>query len=416
MKYEKFVLKNGLRVIFHQDKKTPIAAINLIYDVGSKDESPTKTGYAHLLEHLMFEGSVNIPDFDLPLQKVGGTNNAFTNSDYTNYYITLPKENIETALWLESDRMISLAFDPERFETQKNVVIEEFKQTALNEPYGDDMMILSNLAYKKHNYRWITLGKDISHIENAKIDDLKKFYYEHYAPNNAILSIAGNFDLDYIKEITEKWFGEIPSRKIKKRKNIIEPPQTKLRRKTVVNDVPFDVLYMTFHYGGRISDDYYIFDVITDIFDDGNSSRFFQRLIKEKNIFDELEAYITGTIEPGLIIISGRPAKGISLEKAEEFLWKELDDLKNNFVSSREIQKSINSLEFSLAIQETKVTSKSSALAFYELAGDIELVNQEKNRYQKITKEIIKEASAKVFVPENCNILYYLSNNKKHKK
>lgn len=409
MNFEKFVLDNGLRVIFHQDKNTPIAAINIIYDIGAKDESPDNTGWAHLLEHLMFEGSKNIEEFDLPLQKVGGTNNAFTNNDFTNYYITLPKENIETAFWLESDRMISLAFDKERFETQKSVVIEEFKQTSLNEPYGDDMMLLRKLAYKKHPYQWATIGKEISHIQNATLDKIKEFYFAHYAPNNAILAIGGDFEFDYIKKIVEKWFGGIESRNITKRNLPIEPEQTERREMTVKKKVPFDALYMAFHYGDRLSNDYYIFDIMTDVLDDGKSSRLYNRLVKEKNIFDDIEAFVTGSNEPGLIVFSGRPANGISMEEAEKYIWAEIDDLKKNLVSDEELIKSINSLEFSLAYLETKIVSKVRASCFYELIGGIELMEKERQRYIDISAEAIKEAANRVFQPQKVSVLHYLA-------
>ncbi|MBN2892634.1 MAG: insulinase family protein [Bacteroidales bacterium] len=411
MHYDKFTLENGLRVLFHQDKNTPIAAINLIYDVGAKDEDPEKTGWAHLLEHLMFEGSLNIDEFDLPLQKVGGSNNAFTNNDYTNYYMTLPKENIETALWLESDRMISLAFDKKKFETQKSVVIEEFKQTALNEPYGDDMMLLRELAYKKHPYRWSTIGREISHIEKATLEAIKEFYFHHYAPNNAILSIGGNFTLEYIKEIVQKWFGDIPAREISKRKLPEEPEQTERRELTVYRKVPFDMIYMSFHCGSRLDDDYYIFDIITDVLDDGKSSRLYQRLVKDKHIFDDIEAFITGNNDLGMVIFSGRPVEGISMEEAEKYIWQEIDDLKNNFVTQNELTKSINSLEFSLAYLETKVTSKVSSLGFYELIGDVDLINNEKERYTRVTAGQIKKAANRVFQPEKVSVLYYLAEN-----
>jgi len=409
MKFHKFTLANGLRVIFHRDKNTPIAALNLIYDVGAKHEDPEKTGYAHFLEHLMFEGSANVNDFDLALQKAGASNNAFTNNDFTNYYITLPKQNIETALWVESDRMIGLAFDKKKFETQKSVVLEEFKETCLNEPYGDDQMIIRELAYTTHPYKWATIGKELSHIENATIDDMKSFYDRHYTPDNAILSIGGNFELEYIKEIVEKWFGDIPRKNLNKKIIAPEPKQTQRREISVTRKVPYDVLYMAFHYGDRLSDDYYIFDILTDILDDGNSSRLYNRLIKDNEIFDDIEAYISGNNEPGLVIFSGRPAEGISLTDAEKYIWNEIEDLQKNLVSKDELMKSINSLEFSLAYLETQIISKTRSLGFYELLGDANFINSEKTRYTNITAEHIKEAANRVFRPDNVSVLHYLS-------
>ncbi len=412
MKFEKYILENGLTILFNKDTKTPLANINLIYNVGSKDEDEHKTGYAHLLEHLMFEGSKNVHDFDSVLEKAGGTNNAFTNNDYTNYYITLPKDNIETALWVESDRMLNLIFDKKRFETQKNVVIEEFKQTSLNEPYGDDMAILVDIAYRKHPYRWTTIGKEISHIQNASRQDIIDFYKKYYTPNNAILSIGGNFEYEHIKKLVIKWFADIPSRKIDQRQLPVEPEQTERREKTVKRNVPYDVLYMAFHTDARKSKEFYILDVITDILDDGKSSRFYQHLIKEKHIFEELEAFVTGNIDNGLVIISGRPANGYTLDQAEDFIWEELEKLKTSLVENNELQKSLNSLEFGLGYMKTNIMSKTRALAYYELLDNANLINNEKNIYLKITKEEILQTSKKIFDKNKVSILHYLSDKK----
>ncbi len=413
MNFEKFELSNGLKVIFNKDENTSIAAVNLIYNVGSKDEDPEKTGWAHLLEHLMFEGSVNIPDYDRILENAGGSNNAFTNNDYTNYYLTLPKNNLETALWLESDRMLQLAFNPEKFNTQKHVVIEEFKQTHLNEPYGDDMALLNDLTFKKHPYRWTTIGKDISHIEKANLPEIKDFYNSHYAPNNAVLSIGGNFELQYIKDVVNKWFGDIKPRNTKPRTYLFEDEQTERRFKKVYKDVPFDMLYMAFHYGSRTSDDYYLFDIITDILDDGKSSRFYQNLVKQNHIFDEVNAFITGNIDCGLVVFNGRPADDVSMQQAEDAIWNEINKLKTEKVAENELLKSINSLEFSLAYLQTNIMSKTRNLCYFELIGDVKMINLEQGKYNNITQEDIIKASNKFLTENKVSVLHYLSTESK---
>lgn len=414
MNFEKFVLNNGLRVIFHQDKNTSIAALNIIYDVGAKDEDPEKTGWAHLLEHLMFEGSINIPDYDKVLENAGGSNNAFTNNDYTNYYLTLPKNNIETALWLESDRMLNLSFNKSKFKTQKNVVIEEFKQTTLNEPYGDDMALIADLSYKNHPYKWTTIGKDISHIEKANLPEIKQFYNKFYSPNNAILSIGGDFEFEYIKNIVTKWFADIPKTELKIRNYPSENTQNEKRFNKVYRDVPFDMIYLSFHYGARTNIEFYIFDIITDILDAGKSSRLYQNIVKKNHIFDDIDAFITGNIDAGLIIFSGRPADGISMEDAENAIWKELDDLKNNPVTDIELKKTINSLEFGIGYMQTSIMSKTRNLAYFELINDVNLINSEKEKYSNITAKEIQEAAKKTFTINNSSVIHYISNKKQN--
>ncbi len=409
MKFHKFELENRLKVIFNKDKNTPLAAINIIYNVGSKDEQLKKTGWAHLLEHLMFEGSENIPNYDDVIEKAGGSNNAFTNNDYTNFYITLPKNNLETALWAESDRMLNLEFDKTKFKTQKDVVIEEFKQTTLNEPYGDDISILSDLAYKNHPYKWTTIGKNIRDIQRANLPEIKNFYNKFYNPNNAILSIGGNFELEHIKKNVEKWFGDIKKGKNNLRNYPKEKEQTQRRLKKVYRKVPFDQIYMAFHYGARTNKEFYIFDLLTDILDAGESSRFNQNLVKEKNIFDEIDAYITGNIDCGIIIFSGRPAQGISLQQAEDEIWKEINKFKTNYVSDYELKKTINSLEFTLGYLETNILDKTRTLAYYELIDNVNLINSEMKNYLNISAKDILEAAKKTFKPQKVSVLHYLS-------
>lgn len=332
-------LSNGLRIVHNEDNSTQMVALNVLYDVGARDEDPEHTGFAHLFEHLMFGGSVNIPDYDVPVQNAGGENNAWTNNDITNYYITLPYQNVETGFWLESDRMLSLDFSPQSLEIQRQVVIEEFKQRNLNQPYGDAAHLLREMAYQNHPYRWPTIGKEISHIANATLEEVKSFFYRFYAPNNAILAVTGHISFDETVRLAEKWFAPIPAREIPKRQLPAEKPQTAIRRRSVERKVPVDALYMAFHMCNRYHRAYHAFDIITDLLSNGRSSRFIQTLVQEKKLFTSIDAYISGSLDEGLLHITGKPASGVTLEQAEEAVWQELDKLKTVPVSEQELEK-----------------------------------------------------------------------------
>lgn len=406
---EKFTLDNGLRVVVNQDKTTPFIAFNLLYDVGSKDEKPDKTGFAHLFEHLMFGGSQNIPVFDEPLQRVGGENNAFTNTDITNYYITVPKENIETAFWLESDRMLSLDFSQKSLDIQKNVVCEEFRQRYLNKPYGDTWLLLRPLAYTTHPYMWATIGKELSHVENATLEDVKEFFFNHYAPNNAILSISGNISKREIMDLAHKWFGGIPRRNIGKRELPEEPLQVEARSLTVKKNVPYPAIYKAFHMCGRGDKDYHATDLISDILSNGKSSRLYQKLVQEKKLYSEINAYITGEIEAGLFMLSGNLMKGVPMEEAEKALMEEINKLKGGFVFEYELQKVKNKVESTIQFSETNILNKAMNIAKSELLGDAELANQEVDKYSDVQIMDIKRVSEDVFAEGNCSTLYYLT-------
>ena len=409
IEFDKFILDNGLRVIVHKDSTTPIVSFNILYDVGARDEKSDKTGFAHLFEHLMFEGSKNIPNYDTPLQKAGGENNAFTNNDITNYYITIPKENIETAFWLESDRMLELALTQEKLDIQKNVVIEEFKQRYINQPYGDWNLLLRKLAYKKHSYQWPTIGKEISHIEQATLKEVNEFFFKHYAPNNAILVVAGDVDTKQIKSLTEKWFGDIPARDIAKRNIITEPIQTEYRKMEVERDVPVDTLYQAYHMCDRKSDDYYATDLISDILSNGKSARLNQRLVKEQKLFSQINAYITGDIDPGLFIVTGNLSKGVTFKQAQEAVRAELNSMMNEKVDERELKKVQNKVEANLVYSEINVLNKAMSLAYFELLGNANMINKETQKYQQVTAEQIQKAAKSLFLEENCSELIYHS-------
>lgn len=400
-------LSNGLRIVHNEDNSTQMVALNVLYDVGARDEDPEHTGFAHLFEHLMFGGSVNIPDYDVPVQNAGGENNAWTNNDITNYYITLPYQNVETGFWLESDRMLSLDFSPQSLEVQRQVVIEEFKQRNLNQPYGDAAHLLREMAYQNHPYRWPTIGKEISHIANATLEEVKSFFYRFYAPNNAILAVTGHISFDETVRLAEKWFGPIPSRNIPKRELPAEKPQTAIRRRSVERKVPVDALYMAFHMCNRYHRAYYVFDIITDLLSNGRSSRFIQTLVQEKKLFTSIDAYISGSLDDGLLHITGKPASGVTLEQAEEAVWQELDKLKTVPVAEDELEKVKNRYESEQIFNNINYLNVATNLAFFELLGRAEDINLEVGKYRSVTVEQIQETARRAFVPENCNILYY---------
>lgn len=400
-------LPNGLRIVHNEDNSTQMVALNILYDVGARDEDPEHTGFAHLFEHLMFGGSVNIPDYDTPVQNAGGENNAWTNNDITNYYITLPHQNVETGFWLESDRMLSLSFSSQSLEIQRQVVIEEFKQRNLNQPYGDASHLLREMTYRHHPYRWPTIGKEISHIANATMEEVKDFFYRFYAPNNAILSVSGHITFEETVRLAEKWFGPIPRRDIPERNLPKEPRQTAIRRSTVERKVPVDALYMAFHMCNRHDKDYHTFDIITDILSNGHSSRLIQHLIQQKKLFTSIDSYITGSLDEGLLQITGKPASGISLEQAEEAIWEELEALKVNPVSGNELEKVKNRYESEHIFNNINYLNVATNLAFFELIDKAEAINEEVGKYRSVTARQIQDIATRTFIPENCNVLYY---------
>jgi len=405
--FERFELDNGLKVIVHQDKSTPIVAFNLLYDVGARDEDPSRTGFAHLFEHLMFGGSVNISDYDEVVEKSGGQNNAFTSNDITNYYITLPKDNLEQAFRLESDRMLSLAFTPKSLEVQRQVVIEEFKQNYLNQPYGDIHLLLRPLAYKEHPYQWPTIGKEVSHIEEASMEEVKAFFYKHYAPNNAILVVAGDVEVDEIKAFSEKWFAPIERREVAVRNLPKEPRQEKARTLKVERDVPVDVIYKAFHMCARTDNDFYSTDLISDILSRGNSSRLYNSLVKEQKLFSDIDAFIGGELDEGLFYFAGKLALGVSMEQAEAGIDAEIEKLRTELVGANELRKVKNKVESAHMFSELNVLNKAMNLATSELMGDANLANKQIELYEAVTAEKIRAIAKDIFRKENSNTLYY---------
>lgn len=407
MKINKHTLSNGLRLVHHEDTSTQMVALNIIYDVGARDEHPDHTGFAHLFEHLMFGGSVHIPDYDTPLQLAGGENNAWTNNDITNYYLTVPKPNVETAFWLESDRMLELAFSKQSLEVQRGVVMEEFKQRCLNQPYGDVGHLIRSLAYRVHPYRWPTIGKDLSHIEQATLEEVKTFFYRHYAPNNAVLAVTGNISWDETVRLAEKWFAPIPRREVPVRQLPQEPEQTEERRLTVERNVPLDTLFMAYHMCSREDADYYAFDILSDILSNGRSSRLTRRLVQEQKIFSSIDAYISGTRDAGLLFVNGKPAAGVSLEQAENAVRRELEELRQSFIGEQELEKVKNKFESTQIFGNINYLNVATNLAWYELIGQAEDIDREVGRYRSVTPEQLHTVARRAFRDENRVVLYY---------
>jgi zinc protease len=403
--YDKFTLENGLTVLFHKDITTPMAVVNTLYDVGARDESEEQTGFAHLFEHLMFGGSVNIPEFDTPLQLAGGENNAFTSNDITNYYDVLPVNNIETALWLESDRMLSLAFTDKSLEVQRSVVIEEFKQRYLNQPYGDVWLELRPLVYTVHPYKWATIGKEIKHIEDATMDDVKAFFKKHYSPANAILCIAGNLELDDVKTMVKKWFGDIPKQEKPIRNIPKEPKQTEFREKTIERKVPADAFYYAFRMVDRKHEDYFVYDTLSDALGRDKSSRLYVSLKKEQNLVSNISAYVMGSLDEGLLVISGKLNDGVSFEEMDAAFWKELDNAKTIHLSDDELLKIMNKIRTSKEFGDQGTLNRAMNLCSYELLGDANMINHESEMYQKITSDDIHRVANIVLQKTNCSLL-----------
>ena len=409
IQFERFTLSNGLRLLVHEDNSTPMAVVNVLYDVGARDEDPNRTGFAHLFEHLMFGGSINIETYDDPLQLAGGENNAYTTNDLTNYYCQLPAENIETAFWLESDRMLSLAFSEKSLDVQRKVVSEEFKEHYLNKPYGDVWHKMRELAYKEHPYRWMTIGKDLQHIEEARLEDVKQFFFKHYTPCNAILVVAGNVKISNVVALAEKWFGPIPAGMKYVRQLPQESAQQEARRLEVTADVPLDAFLKTWHMSSRMEAGYYVADLITDILGGGASSRLYQKLVKEQQLFSNIDCYHFGSLDAGLVCIDGKLVKGISAQTAEQAVQTELKQLVEEKVSEKELQKVINKTESTILFEDMSVMSRANSLAFYELLGDAQLMNTELEKYQAITAEELRSESERIFDERNSNTLYYLA-------
>lgn len=407
VKFERFVLPNGLVVIVNEDHSTPLAAMSILYKVGSRNEKEDKTGFAHLFEHLMFGGSINIDSFDDQLQMVGGDNNAFTSNDITNYYLTVPAENLETGFWLESDRLLGLKFSQNSLDVQKNVVIEEFKQRYLNQPYGDAWLHLRPGAFKTHPYKWPTIGKDISHIQDATLEDVKNFFYGFYAPNNVILSVSGDVTVDQIKKLCAVYFEPIGSRDLLKSDIPCEPAQLEERIIELRRKVPYDAIYMAYHMPGRSEEGFYCFDIISDLLSSGRSSRLYQTLVKDKQIFSDINAYITSDLDPGLFIVSGKLMKNFTMKQAEEAINEELDKIKNGLFFESEMDKVKNKYEANVQFANVNIMNKAMNLCYFEMIGNVDWINTEINKYVGTGKDQVVAQALATLRPSNCTKIYY---------
>ncbi|MCF8276842.1 MAG: insulinase family protein [Flavobacteriales bacterium] len=405
--FEKFVLDNGLTVIVHQDTSTPLACLNIMYDVGSRDEDPDRTGFAHLFEHLMFGGSVNIPDYDGPLQLAAGSNNAFTSTDITNYYITLPVENLETAFWLESDRMLNLAFTEKSLEVQRNVVVEEFRQRYLNQPYGDAWLLMRPLAFSTHPYKWATIGKEEKHIEEATMPMVKAFFEKHYRPKNAVMVVAGNVKTEEVKQLSEKWFGPIQKGEKPVRNLPVEPVQTEAKRLEVERPVPLDAIYISFHMCGKENDEYYKWDLLSDVLAGGKSSRLHQKLVEEQRMFTSVNAFVMGERDPSLFTIAGHISQDRTTAEAEEAIWKEIELLRTESVGVTELEKVKNQVEANHEFSEMNLLNRAIGLAYHELLGDANSINEEAEKYQRITREDLQSLAHENLTVSNSSTLIY---------
>jgi predicted Zn-dependent peptidase len=407
LQINKHTLANGLKLVHNRDASTQMVALNVLYQVGARDEHPDHTGFAHLFEHLMFGGSQNIPDYDTPLQLAGGENNAWTNNDITNYYLTVPKQNVEIGFWLESDRMLCLDFSSKSLEVQRGVVMEEFKQRCLNRPYGDTGHLLRPLVYKEHPYQWPTIGKELNHIAQATLQEVEDFFFSFYAPNNAILAVSGNITFEEAVRLAEKWFGPIPRRELKKRNLPAEPQQTEERRLTVERNVPIESLYMAFRMCDRMHPDYYAYDILSDILSNGRSSRLIQHLVHDRQIFSSIDAHISGSIDAGLFHITGKPANGVSLEDAEKAVWEELQIISNELIDEEELEKVKNKFESTQIFGNLNYLNVATNLAWFEMLSRAEDMDKEVENYRAVTSQQLMDVARKAFTRTNYSVLIY---------
>ena len=405
--YKRKTLDNGLTVVVNRDRSSKLAAVNLLYRVGARNEPPARTGFAHLFEHLMFRGTREVPSFDLPVQMASGDNNAFTNNDYTDFYITLPKDNIETALWLESDRMQGLELTPEKLATEKRVVIEEYRQRYLNQPYGDQMMLLRALSFRVHPYRWATIGLSPDHIADATMEEVQAFYRAYYHPSNAILSISADLDEERMLELAERWFAPLADRPHPAAAIPQEPPQEAPRREEVERDVPATTVSVAYHMGGRTSAEFFVGDLVSDLLSGGDSSRLYQRLVKGRRLLSSVNAYVTGDVDPGLFVFTGQLLPDTTPTQVEEAFREEIGALVRDAATEYELEKVRNKFEANTLFGELNVMNKAMNLGFYEMLGDLPLINGEVARYRAVTNDAIRDFCRRVLRPENSNTLIY---------
>ncbi len=411
IKFETFTLDNGLQVVFNQDKTTSLVAVNLLYNIGAKHEEDDATGFAHLFEHLMFSGSKNFENYDQIVERLGGESNAFTNNDITNYYLSVPNMYLQYALDLEADRMQNLNLNDKSLEVQKNVVIEEFKQRYINQPYGDLWKQIRELAFTVHPYQHQTIGKCIEHIENVTLETAKQFYENYYTPSNAVLAISGNVELNDLKSMIEASFGKIPATKTVKKAYPNEPKQTENREKTVKADVPANLICIIFQMGGRLDKDYYKYDLISDVLSNGKSTRLYNSLVVNQQLFTEVNAFITGEDDCGLFVVTGKYRDGVDIKQGEEAIWQELKAMKENMITENELQKMKNKNDANATFGNIKVLDKAMNLAYFaHLDGKTHLINEERELYNSVSLKDLQMLANDLFTNTYYSTLYYLKN------
>ena len=408
IQYKQKTLPNGLKIIINEDNMTELVAVNMLYKVGSKDEKPNHTGFAHLFEHLMFSGSKNFPEFDTLINDLGGESNAFTTCDITNFYISVPSLYLETILRIEADRMRNLLIDKKHLDIQKKVVIEEFKQRYLNQPYGDVYKLMRELSYKVHPYSWQTIGKDISHIKNADLEAVKDFYNTYYQPNNAILALSGNIKSEQAFSLVEKIFS-FDSTATKTISYKQEPLQIENRFLEVKRNVPASIVFITFPMCKRVDEDFYIFDLISDILSNGKSSRLYKYFVMEKKIFTGIDAVVSGDDDNGLFMIIAKLTDGITAEQAEKEIFLAVKQFCDNPPTDREFQKVKNKYITNITLNNIKILDKAMNLAYYEHLNILDRINTEQNRYETIKIEDMVCLAKKTFFERKHNTLYYIA-------
>lgn len=406
-------MNNGLRVVVGRDHSSKLAAVNMLYCVGARNEDPEQTGFAHLFEHLMFKGTEQVPSFDSVVQGASGENNAFTNNDYTDFYITLPKVNIELALAVEADRMRGLRLTDEVLQMEKRVVIEEYKQRYLNQPYGDLMMLVRDMCYKAHPYRWATIGRSPQHIESATMEQVREFYDRFYRPSNCILSVSADIEEEEMFDLCEEYFGGIEVTPEPERVTLpVEPEQSAARRVEVERDVPATYVVIAFHVGGRRSAEFFVADLVSDLLAGGDSGRLYQHLVKQRGLFSSVNAYITGDVDPGLFLFTAQLLPEVTEAEAEAAIWEEIEALKSEQADSYELEKVKNKFEANTLFGEINVMNKAMNMGFYKMIGDLPLINREVDIYRSLGDEQIRDFAKKTFTRERSNTLIYRANPK----
>ena len=411
--YITHTLNNGLSVLLHEDADTPLVTINLLYKVGARNESPSRTGFAHLFEHLMFGGTKAVPDFDRVVNQLGGEANAFTNNDFTNYYLTVPATHLEEALQLEADRMRGPLFTQHALEVQRKVVTEEYNQRYINQPYGDMWLILRPLCYDVHPYRWCTIGADIRHVQEAPLEEVEAFFHRYYNPNNALMAIAGNIHAEKTLKLVERLFGSIANHSeipVNLDDTLQEPEPIEARRQTIYRNVPTAAITKAYLMSDRLNADFYCYDLISDVLSNGQSSRFYNDLVKRQGLFSEVNAYITGDVDKGLFVCNARLCEGINVEVAEAAIDDALQQMVEEAVPQHELQKVVNKYESTFAFSQYKAADRAQSLCYYHMLGHIEWVNSEPSNYYPIRPEDLQRVAAKCFQSHRSRTLVYLLN------